>query len=204
MPPRNPTRLLTSESALAQRIAYERERRGWSYEGLARRMTAAGCPINQSALYKIEKGTKGKNGEPGPPRRITVDELLGFSRVFEQSIESLLLPTAAALSEEFAQLLHDWDDAAVEARSASAKAGDARSRELRAFERMREYVRTHPEVEESAKGLMEEWTEIRGLDEAQRPNIDPLLTLLFGEDARTREQYLRQPPPENDGGLGRG
>jgi transcriptional regulator with XRE-family HTH domain len=84
MPRPNRPRHIGGESSLADRIAFERESRKMSYDGLASRMEKAGCPINASAIYKIEKAN--------PPRRITVDELVGFSRVFELPIEDLLLP----------------------------------------------------------------------------------------------------------------
>lgn len=192
MPPRNASRSLFSEEGLARRIAFERERRGMSYEGLARRMTDAGCAINQSAIYKIEKGTKRKSGEVGPPRRITVDELVALAEVFETSVEQLLLPQEAAASEEFASLLRDWDDAAVEARHQSAAARDARSREIQAFERMRDYVAKHPEIADTAAGLMQRWAADHV--EGDAPAVDPLLRVLFGKDAALREQYLRQTP----------
>ena len=83
MPKRNRPGDVFAERYLAQRIARERENRGWSYEGLASRMTQAGCPLNQSAIYKIERGD--------PPRRITVDELVAYSRVFGIPVDQLLL-----------------------------------------------------------------------------------------------------------------
>lgn len=96
MPPRNPARSLFSEDGLAERIAYERERRGMTYEGLAKRMTDVGCPINQSAIYKIEKAK--------PRRRITVDELVAFSTVFEIDVNDLLLPLEAVLDSRLREL----------------------------------------------------------------------------------------------------
>lgn len=91
MPRPNPLRALQSEDNLARRVAYERERRGWSYEGTAKRLTDAGCPIQSSAIFKIEKGE--------PRRRITVDELVGFARVFELDVEDLLIPANVILTE---------------------------------------------------------------------------------------------------------
>lgn len=83
MPRPNVLRTLHSEAGLARRIAHEREVRGWSYEGLAKRLTDVGCAIQGSAIYKIERGT--------PRRRITVDELVGFSQVFDIDVPELLL-----------------------------------------------------------------------------------------------------------------
>ncbi len=84
MPRVNPLRTLVNEGNLARRISYERERADQSYAGLAKRMEDAGYPVQASAIFKIEKGD--------PPRRITVDELVGFSLVFGIPVADLLLP----------------------------------------------------------------------------------------------------------------
>lgn len=95
MPKINKSRPRGPEADAASRIAIERERRGWSAAELARRMTGAGCEINQSAVNKIEQGD--------PPRRITVDELVAFAKVYELEIEDLLLPAHAARDKEIAE-----------------------------------------------------------------------------------------------------
>lgn len=125
MPPRNVGRSLYSEESVARRVAQERERRGWSYEGLAQRMTDAGCPINQSAIYKIERGTKSRTGEPGPPRRITVDELVAFSTVFDVPIGDLLLPPDLVAQEEARGLIDAWARSWAAADRARQDAQDA-------------------------------------------------------------------------------
>jgi transcriptional regulator with XRE-family HTH domain len=84
VPRPNRGRDTASEDNLARRIAYERERRGWSYAGLAERMTKAGCVIAGSALYKVEKNT--------PRRTISVAELCALSEVFAVPVEELLMP----------------------------------------------------------------------------------------------------------------
>lgn len=74
-----------AEDMAARRIAYERERRGWSTAELARRMTEAGVPVNQSAIYKIEKGT--------PRRTISLDEARALAQIFGlSSVEELATP----------------------------------------------------------------------------------------------------------------
>ena len=90
MPRPNEQRAIHSEAGLARRIAFEREARGWTLDGLAKRMTDVGCPIHSSAIYKIESND--------PPRRITVDELVGFSRVLGIPVEELLLPPEQVLN----------------------------------------------------------------------------------------------------------
>lgn len=85
MPKRHTERPREAEADLAQRIAHERERRGWSYEAVAKLMARAGCPMQATTVFKIEKGTP-------RPRRVTVDELVAFSRVFGLGVEELLIP----------------------------------------------------------------------------------------------------------------
>ena len=98
MPRVNPLRSLANERNVAARVQRERERLGMSYEGLAHRMAGAGAPIQPTAIYKIEKGD--------PPRRITVDELVGFARVFDIPVEELLTPPEEMVSREARQLLN--------------------------------------------------------------------------------------------------
>jgi len=81
-----------SEENLARRVAYERERRGWSYEGTAARMTVVGCAVQGSAIYKIEKGS--------PRRRISVDELVAFANIFELELPDLLIPPELLADEQ--------------------------------------------------------------------------------------------------------
>ena len=99
----NGPRSIGGEANLAERIAYERESRGLSYEVLAKKMTEAGCSIQGSAIFKIEKGE--------PRRRITVDELLAFARVFEVEVENLLTPMDILRKEWSRQRVRDLDEA---------------------------------------------------------------------------------------------
>lgn len=80
------------EADVAARVAMERERLGLSAAELARRMTTLGCTLNQSAINKIEQGQ--------PPRRITVDEMVAFAKVFDLEIDDLLVPAHAARDRE--------------------------------------------------------------------------------------------------------
>lgn len=83
MPRPHRQRSVFAEDYLAARITSEREKRGWTLEGLAKRMTDVGCPLAPSAIYKVEQGQ--------PRRRIVVDELVAFSRVFGIPVDQLLL-----------------------------------------------------------------------------------------------------------------
>lgn len=100
MPRPNPGRTVGSERTLAQRVAYERNARGWTYDQLARQMADVGCPIQGSALYKIEKGE--------PPRRVTVDELVAFSNVFGLPMSELLIPYQLVLDKAARKLVKEW------------------------------------------------------------------------------------------------
>lgn len=82
MPRPNKGRTIPAESVLALRIAMERKARGWSYEQLADAMTEAGCPIQGSAIFKIEKGE--------PRRRIAVDELAALSLVWAIPMDKMV------------------------------------------------------------------------------------------------------------------
>src|SRR4051794_5982497 len=117
MPRPNQPRSIAAERSLARRIAHEREARGMSYEGLALQMKHRGCPVNASALFRIEKGE--------PPRRITVNELIGFSQVFGVPVERLLLPPEMVAREELADLAVAWNTAQMAAWTASAEAEQA-------------------------------------------------------------------------------
>jgi hypothetical protein len=130
MPRPNPPRVLGSEKTLARRIRWEREGKDWTYEGLASRMAAVGCPIQPSALYKVEKAT--------PPRRITVDEMVALSTVFELSLNELLLPPEVVADRDLRRKLEAWRK--------------ARASEAEAIGALTEYVTAHPELE----GVMED------------------------------------------------
>lgn len=103
MPRPNKARTLGSERTLAQRVAHERETRGLTYERLAEKMTEAGCPIQPSAIYKIEKGD--------PPRRVTVDELVAFANVFERPLDDMLVPFGALMTKEARNRVKRWAEA---------------------------------------------------------------------------------------------
>ncbi|WP_073387930.1 helix-turn-helix domain-containing protein [Jatrophihabitans endophyticus] len=86
-----------SENYLAERITTEREARNWSQSELAREMERAGCRIPQTAISKIEKPQRGGR------RDISVDEAIGFARVFGIPLGELLLPIEATNDLEVAK-----------------------------------------------------------------------------------------------------
>lgn len=112
MPRINRERTSGAERQLAARVAFERERRGWTYEALAKRMSDAGCAMHATAVFKIEKGD--------PPRRITVNELVALSEVFGIQVGELLLPPALLGDVELADRLEDVE---VALRALNAQVG---------------------------------------------------------------------------------
>jgi transcriptional regulator with XRE-family HTH domain len=87
------------EDHVASRIEYEIDRRGWSQERLAAEMAEVGHPLHQSAISKII------NPKGGRRRTVSVDEALGFAKVFGISLEDLLLPLSAVENAEIRRLL---------------------------------------------------------------------------------------------------
>lgn len=145
MPRPNQPRSIVSEQALARRIAHERESRGMSYEGLASRMTRAGCPIQASAIYKIEKSD--------PPRRIVVAELVAFSQVFSVPVEQLLLPPELVAADEIAELVMAWS-------RAQDRTISAQQEETEAWERVSAWVEQHPEYHDKMSPIIRHWSEL--------------------------------------------
>jgi transcriptional regulator with XRE-family HTH domain len=194
MPRQNQPRSIAGEQSLARRIAYERESRGMSYEGLAVQMKHQGCPVNASALFRIEKGE--------PPRRITVDEFIGFSRVFGVPIERLLLPPEIAAREELADLAVAWNTAQMAAWTASAEADQA-------WDAMRTFVQEHPEVRDAVESVISAWV-AELWPEGERPGQfayrmqqltgDSSYTLAFMREHHSeylREEYRTAPIEES-------
>jgi transcriptional regulator with XRE-family HTH domain len=101
VPRHNKPRSIASEANVAERITYEREGRGLSYEALAKLMTDEGCPLVGSAIYRIEKGD--------PPRHITVDEVVAFARVFGTTVPKLLAPMEFVRKESARKLVERTD-----------------------------------------------------------------------------------------------
>jgi transcriptional regulator with XRE-family HTH domain len=91
---------LGNEKWLGQRIQTERKVRGWSQAKLSDKLAKAGHPLHQSAISKIEPPDEDKRG--GRPRgavsgkrSVTIDEAVGFSKVFKIPLGELLLPPDA-------------------------------------------------------------------------------------------------------------
>lgn len=95
-----------SERWLGQRVQMERKARGWSQTDLSRELAKLGHPMHQSAISKIEPEDMTRVG--GRPRRdtslrrrnVTIDEAVGFSKVFGIPLGELLLPPDAVRHRE--------------------------------------------------------------------------------------------------------
>ncbi|MCG6499368.1 helix-turn-helix transcriptional regulator [Kitasatospora sp. A2-31] len=148
------TPLLYSEGNAAARIALEREVRGWSTTELAARMTRAGVPMNQTAVWRIENGA--------PRRKITLDEALGFARVFELPLEKLMSPPLAGVDIEGRRIVQEAVEAFYETR-------EAQDRLHRAVVATVDYIAAHPNssegVHEQCLRLMGEERDARALTE---------------------------------------
>jgi transcriptional regulator with XRE-family HTH domain len=123
VPRTGPPRTIDAETNLARRVKTERDRRGWTLETVARRMTALGCPLSASALSKVER--------QDPPRRITANELAAFALVFETSADNLLLAPELAEDARLGELFRE-QAAAMERARVAMQEFRARQREVAA------------------------------------------------------------------------
>ena len=126
------------EATVAQRIKFEREERDWSSAKLAQQMTAAGYPLNQSAIWRIENGD--------PPRRVNLEEAVGFAKVFGISLGDLITPVGDMATPELKRRLQNLLEAARAYREAEATA-------YRAVEALEEYADGRPEQASVIKDL---------------------------------------------------
>jgi len=145
MPRPNVPREIYAEDHLAARLTIEREREGWTYAGLALRMTNAGCPIDKTAIYKIEKGE--------PRRRIVVDELVAFAKVFGLSLEELLVPPELAMKKQVTELVIEWTAAGYRIDTAKAERDEA-------WAALGNYLNQHPDAVPAFESVFGKWAEI--------------------------------------------
>ncbi len=105
MPRPNQPRSIHGEINLGDRVRLERTARGWSLEKLAIQMRHVGCEIAASAIYKSESGPAESR------RRITYDEALAYSRVFDIPMSELDMPIEAVRNRAVKALLDEYDEA---------------------------------------------------------------------------------------------
>lgn len=100
MPRRNAARRVQAEEHVARNLHLLRTGKGWSYVALSRRLAQVGCPMNHTAIFKIEKGS--------PRRRISVDELAAFSIVFDRSLDDLVADPVLRSNTELVAKINEW------------------------------------------------------------------------------------------------
>jgi transcriptional regulator with XRE-family HTH domain len=184
MPRPNPPRSINVEGQLASRIAYERDQRGWTNDGLARRMADLGCPIQGSAIYKIEKST--------PRRRVTVNELAAFALAFDTTVDDLVKPPEEHnLDAEARAVFRRY--LAADADVATAHAGRNQAiRDVRAF--LRQNSRARPAFESAVADYLQRtynYTGDKPLEYMMRTFEDgyestPVKTTIHGSQPRAK------------------
>lgn len=134
MPRKPPPRLVDGgESNLRERIAYERESRGWSLAVLAERLTDAGCPMDRATAYQVERGN----------RRITWDESVALARVFGVTLDDLTEPMATLDDRDGKALLSKLDALTADLRAAVDRLGEVSAEYARSRPAVHEYVHGH-------------------------------------------------------------
>jgi transcriptional regulator with XRE-family HTH domain len=92
--PRRTPRFPDPDDLASRRVKYEREQRGWSTAELARRVTEAGVPMRQPAVWQVENGK--------PRRKLSLGEAVAIAEVFGISIYDLTEPPAALVTAQVA------------------------------------------------------------------------------------------------------
>jgi transcriptional regulator with XRE-family HTH domain len=117
-----------TESYFGKQVRAERERRGWTQEELAKRLTAKGIDTYASTVAKIESEKK--------PRAVRLAEATAIADLFEVSLDSLL-GRRVGLDDDIAYTLRLTEDTARRASDRiMATAMELRDRlvEVEAFE----------------------------------------------------------------------
>lgn len=182
MPRPNKPRTLGSERALSRRIALLCEQRGWKYAELADRMTAEGCPIQTSALYKLQ-------GEP--PRRVTVDELVALANVFDLTTDDLLRPIelverewAEDVAADFIAATRDLDDAQAGILRAALRLADVGRKSPDLYE----YVAHQWQAASPARQWFAEFVGAEGVDNDELSRLADLSNLFWDQVLAMLEQ----------------
>lgn len=123
--PRQTPRQPGPDDWAAQRIRYERERRGWSTAELARRVTAAGVPIRQQSVWQIESGE--------PRRKVSIGEASALCEVFGITLDELTRSQDAVITDEVVKIRDDLRAWKEDARSLLSRLLDV----LKRFDQLR-------------------------------------------------------------------
>lgn len=183
MPRPNPRRVMFSEDHLAARVTIERERRGWTLEGLAKRMTDAGCPLASSAVFKIEQGK--------PRRRIVVDELTAFSRVFGIPVDHLLLDPDIEAEQLVIDKLNDLNTLTVASLETVKKL-------LVTVREIRDLVKGSKPAEIAMHKYLNELNEIGGTERSEQLALIGDIYGVISRRAPTSSGTSKTKPPENE------
>lgn len=157
MPPRN-KRTIEVEQEFAKSIASHRKRLGLTYEQLADRMKAIGCDIQASGIQKTEKSG----------RRVTVEELVGYSKVFGIPVSGLL-----DLSEQLPTKVV-WRDL-IAAEGLRTVLETVNSEYHRAADHVRKEAESNPELRDHIQERYDRWAaEVKPQAEelARRDGVD--------------------------------
>ncbi|MFI9360355.1 helix-turn-helix domain-containing protein [Kitasatospora sp. NPDC053057] len=149
---------LEGEENVARRIKMEREARGWSTATLAERLTEAGYPLNQSAVWRIESGE--------PRRRVNLDEAIGFAKVFDISLDNLVGPPEIAANTHVKRLLADFAESWQKSVAARKEMDLAR-------EALDAYGRAHPNLQELIRAMITRVVADAAGDDYRSPNFPP-------------------------------
>lgn len=161
----------TPERHVAARVQQLCRQRGFTYDGLASRMRKEGFEsFNKDFVSKTFSGK----------RKVSVDELAAYSRIFGLPVGELLVPVEVVDDVKVRKLLDAY-------RAAEEGARVARERSAAALEALAEYVQTMsddavvqrvigewiasmPEVED-AETLVDYWMALLTEDERYRPAL---------------------------------
>ncbi|MFD0410444.1 helix-turn-helix domain-containing protein [Kitasatospora sp. NPDC127116] len=154
----DPRRRLEGEENVAQRIKMEREARGWSTATLAERLTEAGYPLNQSAVWRIESGE--------PRRRVNLDEAIGFAKVFDISLDNLVGPPEIAANAHVKRLLAEFAES-------WQKFVTARKEVNRARDALDAYGAAHPNLAELISAMITQVVADEAGDDHHSPSLPP-------------------------------
>lgn len=149
MPRPNRPREVFAEEHLAKRIAFERDVRGWTNDGLAKRMTDAGCAVTGSAIFKIEKGE--------PRRRIVVDELVAFARVFDTTVEVLISDPLLGDAWKVAPLVDEWCRRQLESQELRGRANEIDQQADKLLQEVVATCRSSDEAADAVRGFFDQF-----------------------------------------------
>lgn len=158
------------EQHLASRVKQWREERGWSLEELGRKFNP---PLNRSTVYKIEN--------PSESRKIQVDEVLRFAKVFDKSFAEVLLPDMTIAELEGWKVLRQAADTLNEIRWLSGQYADA-------IESVRRMIQKNPALGERVAQSLRMWEE-RQVAQAADPWINDARD---GKESKLRQSLVEQ------------